>query len=132
MCIRDSDNIVPQPGYSLKIDETNKTISLVIKEGKNKPYLYNSKAYKRNDTSTIEVDSFELTRLVLEGKKINFEDLPSSNQKMDFHYLENKLKEHIDIKIFNQDTDVYKRQQQIFPDLRKFPFLFEMNRTHFI
>ena len=23
---------------------------------------------------------------------------------MDFHYLENKLKEHIDIKIFNQDT----------------------------
>ena len=101
---RINDNIVPLPGYSLKIDETNKIISLVIKEGKNKPYLYNSKAYKRNDTSTIEVDSFELTRLVLEGKKINFEDLPSSNQKMDFHYLENKLKEHIDIKIFNQDT----------------------------
>lgn len=50
------------------------------------------------------MDSFELTRLVLEGKKINFEALPSSNQKMDFHYLENKLKEHIDIKIFNQDT----------------------------
>ena len=110
---RINDNIVPLPGYSLKIDETNKIISLVIKEGKNKPYLYNSKAYKRNDTSTIEVDSFELTRLVLEGKKINFEDLPSSNQKMDFHYLENKLKEHIDIKMCKSGTIMLRIFYQI-------------------
>ena len=29
---RINDNIVPQPGYSLKTDETNKTISLVLNE----------------------------------------------------------------------------------------------------
>lgn len=108
MCLdienRINDNITPQPRYGLEIDEENKTISLIIEEGSNKPYLYNSKAYKRNDTSTIEVDSFELTRLVLEGKKINYEDLSSNKQELNFNYLERKLKEYINIEMFNMDT----------------------------
>lgn len=70
---RINDNINPQPKYKLKIDGEKKIIILIVDEGNNKPYLYNSKAYKRNDTSTIEVDSFELTRLVLEGKKMSYE-----------------------------------------------------------
>lgn len=32
--------------------------------------------YKRNDTATIEVDTLEFSRLVLEGKNIRFEELP--------------------------------------------------------
>lgn len=108
MCLdienRINDNITPQPRYGFEIDEENKTILLIIEEGSNKPYLYNSKAYKRNDTSTIEVDSFELTRLVLEGKKINYEDLSSNKQELNFNYLERKLKEYINIEMFNMDT----------------------------
>lgn len=100
---RINDNIVPQPRYSLEIDEENKTILLIVEEGNNKPYLYNSKAYKRNDTSTIEVDSFELTRLVLEGKKMNYEDLLSNQQELNFNYLERKLKEYINIETFSMD-----------------------------
>lgn len=111
---RINDNIVPQPVYSLTINEEEGIIFLNVEEGVNKPYLYNSKAYKRNDTSTIEVDSFELTRLVLEGKKMNYEDLPSSNQQLNFNYLENRLKEHIDIETFNIDTlktlNLYNKQ----------------------
>lgn len=101
---RINDNIVPQPIYRLKSNEVDKTISLIVEEGNQKPYLYNSKAYKRNDTSTIEVDSFELTRLVLEGRKMNYEDLPSINQDLHFNYLEKKLKEHIKIETFSMDT----------------------------
>ena len=101
---RINDNIFPQPNYRLEVDDLNKTISLIVNPGENKPYLYNSKAFKRNDTSTIEVDSFELTRLILEGKKINYEDLPISNIRLDFKYLEQKLKEAISINTFNKDT----------------------------
>lgn len=101
---RINDNINPQPKYKLKIDDEKKIIILIVDEGNNKPYLYNSKAYKRNDTSTIEVDSFELTRLVLEGKKMSYEEMSSNLQNLKFNYLEAKLREHIHIKIFSQDT----------------------------
>ncbi len=99
-----NDNITPQPQYEIKMNQDEKTISLIVKEGNSKPYLYHSKAYKRNDTATIEVDAFELTRLVLEGKKINYEELRSDLQDLNFNYLEYKLKEHIHIHTFNKDT----------------------------
>ncbi|MCI5697756.1 MAG: hypothetical protein PUG43_04395 [Clostridiales bacterium] len=41
---------------------------LEIEAGIHKPYMYKSKAYRCNDTSTIEVDDTELVRLILEGK----------------------------------------------------------------
>ena len=44
-------------------------IKLTVKSGLLKPYLYKSKAYKRNDTATIEVNTLEFLRLVLDGKK---------------------------------------------------------------
>lgn len=63
-----NDSITPQPEYLLEVNDTDKTITLTVKGGRYKPYLYKSKAYKRNDTATIEVDSLELTRLILIGK----------------------------------------------------------------
>ncbi len=101
---RINDTIKPNPNYEFKIDKKNKTISLIVYPGKNKPFFYKNKAYKRNDTSTIEVDSIELKRLVLESLNINFEDQPSSNQNLFFHELENKLKEKLKISKFDTDT----------------------------
>ena len=49
-------------------------------------YLYKSKAYKRNDTATIEVDTLEFSRLVFEGKNISFE-LRKSTAIWDITYL---------------------------------------------
>ena len=63
-----NDTISPQPDYVLEPNEVNKTIKLIVKSGLQKPYLYKSKAYKRNDSATIEVDTLEFSRLVLEGK----------------------------------------------------------------
>lgn len=100
---RINDSISPQPDYTLEIQSDN-TIKLIIKSGVQKPYLYKSKAYKRNDTATIEVDTLEFSRLILEGKNIRFEELPCKDQALTFEILHQKLKESIQIETFNQDT----------------------------
>ena len=99
-----NDSITPQPDYTLELQNNDRTIKLTVKSGLQKPYLYKSKAYKRNDTATIEVDTLELSRLILEGKNIRFEELPCKDQELTFHILCEKLKEYIQIETFNQDT----------------------------
>ena len=99
-----NDSISPQPNYTLEIQNNDQTIKLSVKSGLQKPYLYKSKAYKRNDTSTIEVDTLEFSRLVLEGKNIRFEELPCKDQKLSFEILQSNLKEKIQIETFNKDT----------------------------
>ena len=99
-----NDSISPQPNYTLEIQNNDQTIKLSVKSGLQKPYLYKSKAYKRNDTSTIEVDTLEFSRLVLEGKNIRFEELPCIDQELSFEILQYKLKEKIQIETFNKDT----------------------------
>ncbi len=99
-----NDNISPQPNYTLEIQNSDQTIKLNVKSGLQKPYLYKSKAYKRNDTSTIEVDTLEFSRLVLEGKNIRFEELPCKDQDLSFEILQSNLKEKIQIETFNKDT----------------------------
>ena len=79
-----NDSISPQPNYMLEIQNNDQIIKLTIKSGLQKPYLYKSKAYKRNDTATIEVDTLEFSRLILEGKNIRFEELPYNEQKLTF------------------------------------------------
>lgn len=101
-----NDSIKPSVDYTLNIDQKTNVISLSVKEGIHKPYLYNGKAYKRNDSSTIEVDHLELTRLILEGKNLTFEELKAKNQDLEFHFLNKKLKEHIGLD--NINTDTYK------------------------
>ena len=99
-----NDSISPQPSYTLEVQNNDKTIKLSIKSGVQKPYLYKSKAYKRNDTATIEVDTLEFSRLVLEGKNTRFEELPCKDQNLSFETLYHRLREAIQIEAFNQDT----------------------------
>ena len=99
-----NDSITPQPNYTLEIQNNDQTIKLTVKSGLQKPYLYKSKAYKRNDTATIAVDTLEFSRLVLDGKNISFEELPCKDQELSFEILQRKLKENIQIQTFNQDT----------------------------
>lgn len=99
-----NDSITPQPDYMLEIQNSDQTIKLTVKSGLQKPYLYKSKAYKRNDTATIEVDTLEFSRLVLDGKNIQFEELPCKDQELSFEILRRKLKENIRIENFDKDT----------------------------
>lgn len=48
-----NDSISPKIDYLINIDDKLKTIELIISPGLQVPYFYNSKTYKRNDSSTI-------------------------------------------------------------------------------
>lgn len=99
-----NDSITPQPDYTLEILNDERVIRLTVKSGPLKPYLYKAKAYKRNDTATIEADTLELTRLILEGKNLSFEELPCKVQELTFNVLGQKFKKHVHIDSFNLDT----------------------------
>ena len=99
-----NDSIEPSPEYSLQINKKTSVITLTVFEGLHKPYLYKSKAYRRNDSATIPVDRLELTRLILEGKNISFEELPADNQDLVFNELSKKLSNALNISELNKDT----------------------------
>ena len=101
---RINDSIDPHPEYSIEITGKGRTITLTVEPGFSKPYFYRSKAYKRMDTATVEVDSFELRRLILEGSNIDFEELPSNDQNLDFAYLEQALKSTLGIDKLSKDV----------------------------
>ena len=126
-----NDNIKPQPEYSIEIINSGKTISLNVRPGVNKPYLYKGKAYKRNDTATIEVDQIELKRLILAGENKDYEELPSQNQNLEFTYLEQELISKTGIKKLNldilktlnlySDSDGYNIAAAIVSDINDLP-----------
>lgn len=97
-----NDNIKPVPTYILNITSEN-TIVLEVYEGPFKPYLYKGKAYKRNDSSTIEVDRLELNRLVLEGMNQSYEELDATSQELEFKTLESELISKLSINGLNED-----------------------------
>ncbi|HBL40741.1 MAG TPA: AAA family ATPase [Ruminococcaceae bacterium] len=99
-----NDSISPKPDYSLSVNRFNNVITLEVKEGKYKPYLYKGKAYRRSDTASIEVDQIELKRLTLEGSNLYFESLASNDGNMTFFELEKKLVEQLGIAKLSDDT----------------------------
>ena len=98
-----NDSVKPRPDYTLKINDDN-TVSLLVKQGKSTPYRYNGKAYKRNDSSTIEVDEIDEKRLILVGMNMSFEEMNIEENELNFKYLADKLISEIDLSIFNLDT----------------------------
>ena len=124
-----NDSISPQPDYILEVQNNDQIIKLIVKAGLQKPYLYKSKAYKRNDSSTIEVDTLEFSRLVLEGKNVRFEELPYKNQELTFKFLQHQLEESIHIENFSIDTlkilslynDGYNNAAALLADKNNFP-----------
>lgn len=98
-----NDSISPKPDFTLQIDEDKQVITLTVSEGIHKPYLYKAKAYKRNDSSTVEADRLDLTSLILEGENLTFDELPSHTQELKFSSLEKKLKENVGIENFSTD-----------------------------
>lgn len=96
-----NDSMNPVPEYSIEIEES--LVKLYVYEGKYKPYLYKGKAYKRNDSATIEVGRLEYNRLVLEGRDQSFEELTSREQDLTFHDLEQRLIRIMGIQELNKD-----------------------------
>ncbi len=98
-----NDNLDPLPEFFLETN-ADKTITLMVKEGLHKPYLYHNKAYKRSDSSTIEVDRLELTRLILEGSNQSYEEQICADQTLTFESLKKILMDTLNINEFSTDT----------------------------
>lgn len=128
---RINDSIDPIPDYSLSIDEKSSVITLTVREGLHKPYLYKAKAYERSDSATVEVDRLELKRLIMEGLNLSFEELPSKKQDLTFKVLEEKLKGALRIEAVTKDTlktlDLYRDESgfniaaELLADVNAFP-----------
>lgn len=98
-----NDSISPQIDFEIEVDCKKKIINLKVRPGLEKPYFYKSKSYKRNDSSTVEVDSLELKRLIVEGQNKSYDSLSSKKESYNFDYLEEKFKEIVGIEKINKD-----------------------------
>ena len=72
---RINDSITPRANFRFECNYSKNTIDLLVYEGLYKPYMYKSKAYRRNDSSTVEMDLLELHRAILEGKNMTYEQI---------------------------------------------------------
>ena len=99
-----NDSIDPAPRYTIEPDFKSKTVTLFVEEGPNKPYCYKSKAYRRNDSSTIEVDRLEYGRLVLAGQNLTFDKLPAHSASLTFETLGWRLEQELGIKELSDDV----------------------------
>ena len=101
-----NDSIHPKPDFSFSINRSTGVITLEVKDGAFKPYLYKGKAYRRSDTATVEVDQIELKRLILMGDNMSFEDLPSPTQDLTFESFFRIIQQKL--KLESLSTDVLK------------------------
>ena len=101
-----NDSIKPRPRFELITDFENKSIELKVYEGENKPYYFNNKAYKRSDSSDVEVDRYELNDLILKGKNTEYDALKSEYQDLSFDYFNEKAMSVIGIE--NPDLDLLR------------------------
>lgn len=101
-----NDSIQPKPDFSFSINRSTGVITLEVKDGAFKPYLYKGKAYRRSDTATVEVDQIELKRLILMGDNMSFEELPSPAQDLTFESFFRIIQQKL--KLESLSTDVLK------------------------
>lgn len=99
-----NDSISPKPDFELKINESDNTIQLLVHEGEYKPYLYKGKAYRRSDSSTLEVDSSEIKTLILEGSHLSFEEIACEEENLSFTELSSKLISKLNLSEVSEDV----------------------------
>lgn len=125
-----NDSLDPVPQYVLEPDESTGTVTLTVYEGPDKPYRSKGRAYRRGDSSTIEVDRFEYSRLVLEGSNRSYDELRSTCQDFTFQLLERKLTEKLGLEALSKDVlltlglltrDGYTNAAALLADKNDFP-----------
>ena len=100
-----NDNITPRPYYEIQEEFVQGKTVIILKVylGENTPYLYDNKAYKRMDTSTVVVDRYDYEVLILKGRNQSYDELIYKDDNLKFEYLNKKLREKLDLGIISQD-----------------------------
>lgn len=99
-----NDSIDPVPRFELSIEGDTRTVTLTVYEGPDKPYLSSGRAYRRTDTSTVEVSRLEYGRLVLTGEHVSFDALVAKEQNLAFGHLEKELASKLGLKPLDQNS----------------------------
>lgn len=99
-----NDSIDPVPRFELSIEGDTRTVTLTVHEGPDKPYLSSGRAYRRTDTSTVEVSRLEYGRLVLTGEHVSFDALVAKEQNLAFGHLEKELASKLGLKPLDQNS----------------------------
>ena len=94
-----NDSLDPVPDYQLTVDDRDKTVRLEVQQGYNTPYYYRGKAYRRSDTSTVEVERAELNRLIMKGENLSFDVLESRERDMNHTWLSREFQEKLGIEV---------------------------------
>ena len=92
------------PRFELSIEGDTRTVTLTVHEGPDKPYLSSGRAYRRTDTSTVEVSRLEYGRLVLTGEHVSFDALVAKEQNLAFGHLEKELASKLGLKPLDQNS----------------------------
>ena len=122
-----NDSISPRPEFVLNTRsfEEKQIVELTVSKGKNAPYLYNGRTYKRSDTSSTPLDSNELRKLSLDSSSMTFDQLPSYEEELSFKVLERWLQETVGLKKLGNDSlrtlglmkdDQYLRSAELLAD----------------
>ena len=99
-----NDTLEPVPRFELSVDADLATVTLTVYEGVSKPYLYKGKAYRRADSSSVEVDRLELNRLIMKGSNTTFDALDAKQQELSFDKLTEELQRKIGISDLGEDA----------------------------
>lgn len=126
-----NDSIDPVPDYSIDIDEVSRTVTLIVRDSPDKPYLYKGKAYRRADSSTVEVGRAEARRLAVAGLGTTFDALVSTQQDLTFDRLGRGLAEKIGLQELDRNALVsleimsadgrYNNAAALLADANRFP-----------
>ncbi len=94
-----NDSIDPRPIFSLHLEDKDGKflVFLHVRQGKDAPYYFKGKAYKRSATSTLPLDRQELNRLLLKGLNLTYEASRAEDQSLEFKLLEEKMKSGLGI-----------------------------------
>jgi ATP-dependent DNA helicase RecG len=100
-----NDNIQPRPYYEIESQQADGHDVLIVKvfKGEYTPYFYNSKAYIRSDTASVEADRTRLNQLILAGQNIFFDQSESPEQTLTFDNLERFMRQRLKISRLNKD-----------------------------
>lgn len=100
-----NDSITPKPYFEIYCEEVEHKNLVVLKvyKGDNTPYTIDNKAYKRMDTSTVQVDKFGYGDLILRGRNLSYEALIYEGKELTFTVLGSKLKERLNVGVITDD-----------------------------
>lgn len=100
-----NDALLPVPYYEIEevIHDEKSLLVLHVYKGEHAPYTCSGKAYCRKDTSTVQVDRYQMSDLILSGRNTGFDESDYRSNHLSFAYLQSKLMKDMGIRQLTED-----------------------------